>query len=161
MIGKIQTRCDFLKAASLGAPAITLQGWIEIYRRSVIKWSDYPNIISIMSDDLAFGDVTCYNPDSKIPTPNIDRLAAQGVSFTDAHAPSSVCKPIWYGVLTGRYCQRSLLKLSVFGGYNRPLIEQDSLTVASLLMQHGYGIACIGKWHRHGLDIKIRRTSPV
>ena len=69
-----------------------------------------PNIIWIMADDMGYGDVACQNPDSKIPTPNLDKLALEGMRFTDAHAPSAVCTPTRYGVLTGRYCWRSRLK---------------------------------------------------
>jgi arylsulfatase A-like enzyme len=106
-----------------------------------------PNIVFIMADDMGFGDATCYNPDSKIPTPHIDALAAEGVRFTDAHSPSAVCTPTRYGVLTGRYCWRSRLKEGVTGGYDSPLIERSRLTIASMLRQQGYATACIGKWH--------------
>ncbi len=106
-----------------------------------------PNIIFIMTDDMGYGDASCYNPESVIRTPNIDKLARQGVMFTDAHSPSSVCTPTRYSVLTGRYCWRSRLKRGVFGGYNTPLIEKGRVTVASMLKQHGYATACIGKWH--------------
>jgi len=106
-----------------------------------------PNIIFIMTDDMGYGDASCYNPDSVIRTPNIDKLASEGVMFTDAHSPSAVCTPTRYSVLTGRYCWRSRLKRGVFGGYNKPLIEKDRVTVASFLKQHGYTTACIGKWH--------------
>jgi len=61
-----------------------------------------PNIVIILADDMGYGDPGCYNPDSKIPTPHIDQLAAQGMRFTDAHTPSSVCTPTRYGILTGR-----------------------------------------------------------
>jgi arylsulfatase A-like enzyme len=106
-----------------------------------------PNIIFIMTDDMGYGDATCYNPESLIPTPNLDKLAADGIRFTDAHSPSSVCTPTRYAVLTGRYTWRSRLKRGVFGGYNKPLIETDRITVASFLKDNGYGTACIGKWH--------------
>ena len=109
--------------------------------------TDRPNIIVIMADDMGYGDVGCYNPDSKIPTPNMDRLAAQGVRFTDAHSPSAVCTPSRYGVLTGRYCWRSRLKRSVLFGYEPPLIEKGRLTIASMLKKVGYHTAVIGKWH--------------
>ena len=109
--------------------------------------AENPNIIFIMADDLGYGDVACYNPDSKIPTPNMDRLAAEGRRFTDAHSPSGVCTPTRYGVLTGRYAWRSRLKSGVLGGYSPPLIEKGRATVASLLKQKGYRTACIGKWH--------------
>ena len=101
----------------------------------------------VMADDMGYGDVGCYNPESKIPTPHLDRLAVEGIRFTDAHAPSAICTPTRYGVLTGRYCWRSRLKEGVAGGYSRPLIEKDRPTVASILKQNGYHTACIGKWH--------------
>ncbi len=106
-----------------------------------------PNIVFLMADDLGYGDVGCYNPESKIPTPNIDRLAKQGRRFTDAHSPSGVCTPTRYGVLTGRYAWRTHLKSGVLGGYSPPLIEDGRATVASLLKKQGYRTACIGKWH--------------
>ena len=83
-----------------------------------------PNIVFIMADDMGWGDVGCYNPDSKIPTPNMDMASEQGVRFTDAHSPSAVCTPTRYGVLTGRYCWRTRLKRGVLGGYSAPLVEQ-------------------------------------
>ncbi len=89
----------------------------------------------------------CYNSQSKIPTPNMDRLASEGIRFTDAHAPSAVCTPTRYGVMTGRYCWRSRLKEGVIGGYAPPLIEPGRLTIASILKEQGYSTACIGKWH--------------
>jgi arylsulfatase A-like enzyme len=106
-----------------------------------------PNIIFIMTDDMGYGDATCYNPESLIPTPNLDKLAADGIRFTDAHTPSSVCTPTRYSVLTGRYTWRSRLKRGVFGGYNKALIETDRVTMASFLKENGYATACIGKWH--------------
>ncbi|MFW6189645.1 MAG: sulfatase family protein [Planctomycetota bacterium] len=106
-----------------------------------------PNIVWIMADDMGFGDPGCYNPDSKIPTPNMDRVAAEGMRFTDAHSASAVCTPSRYGVITGRYCWRTRLKSGVLGGYGPPLIETDRPTVASLLKRHDYATAAIGKWH--------------
>ena len=106
-----------------------------------------PNIIIILADDLGYGDLGCYNKASQIPTPNLDRFATQGLRFTDTHTPSAVCTPTRYGLLTGRYCWRTPLKQGVLQGYSPILIEKDRLTVASLLKQHGYATACIGKWH--------------
>ena len=106
-----------------------------------------PNIIFIMADDMGYGDVGCYNSDSKIPTPNMDRLAGEGIRFTDAHSPSAVCTPTRYSVLTGRYCWRTPLKHGVLYNYEHPLIEPGRLTVASMLKTAGYATACIGKWH--------------
>ena len=106
-----------------------------------------PNIVYILADDMGYGDMGCNNPDSKIPTPNLDRLAGQGMRFTDAHAPSSVCTPSRYAILTGRYCWRTVLKRGVLWPWDPPLIAPDRLTVAELLRQQGYRTACIGKWH--------------
>jgi arylsulfatase A len=106
-----------------------------------------PNIVFILADDMGYGDLACQNPGSKIPTPNLDRLAAEGVRFTDAHAPTSVCTPTRYGILTGRYCWRSRLKSAVLWPWDPPLIEEGRLTVPALLRQHGYRTGAIGKWH--------------
>jgi arylsulfatase A len=110
-----------------------------------------PNIIYILADDLGYGDPGCQNPDSKIPTPNLDALAEGGVRFTDAHSPSAVCTPTRYGVLTGRYAWRTRLKTGVLVGCSPHLLEPARATVASLLDEHGYTTACIGKWHL-GMD---------
>jgi arylsulfatase A-like enzyme len=118
-----------------------------------------PNIIWIMADDMGYGDVGCFNPDSKIPTPNMDRLAAEGMRFTDAHSVSSVCTPSRYGVLTGRYCWRTRLKSGVDGGFSQPLIDPARLTVAGLLKQQGYATAAVGKWHV-GLDWQGKEDAP-
>ena len=105
-----------------------------------------PNIIFIMADDLGYGDLGCYGA-QKIQTPHIDRVAEQGMRFTDAHSSSAVCTPSRYSVLTGRYCWRSRLSSTVLGGFGAPLIEKERLTVASILKGHGYCTAAVGKWH--------------
>ena len=92
-----------------------------------------------------FTSVFLYNPESRIPTPNMDALALQGMRFTDAHSPSAVCSPTRYAVLTGRYAWRTWLSRGVVGGYTPPLIEPDRPTVASFLTQNGYTTAMIGK----------------
>jgi len=104
-----------------------------------------PNIVVILADDVGYGDVGCLNPASRIPTPAIDRLAAEGMVFTDAHSCSSVCTPSRYGMLTGRYCWRTPLKRSVLCCYEPPLIEPDRPTIARILQNVGYATACIGK----------------
>jgi arylsulfatase A len=106
-----------------------------------------PNLVLILADDLGYGDLKCYNPESKIPTPRIDRLAAEGMRFTDAHTPSAVCSPTRYGILTGRYAWRTRLKSGVLDGYSPALIEPGRMTLASLLRAYGYRTACVGKWH--------------
>ena len=82
--------------------------------------ADKPNIVYILADDLGYGDVGCYNAQSKIPTPALDRLGKQGMRFTDAHAPDAVCTPTRYGLLTGRYCFRSRLKRGVLVPWDPP-----------------------------------------
>jgi len=108
---------------------------------------DRPNIVYILADDFGYGDAGCYNSKSKIPTPNIDRMAREGMRFTDAHSGSAVCSPTRYGILTGRYAWRTRLQRGVLGPYDPPLIAADRLTVPALLKQHGYYTGCVGKWH--------------
>jgi arylsulfatase A-like enzyme len=119
-----------------------------------------PNIIFILADDMGIGDLGCYNPESKIPTPNMDRLAAEGIRFTDAHSSSAVCTPSRYGILTGRYCWRAALPRRVLLGYEPPLIEPTRLTVARMLQKRGYDTACIGKWHL-GLGYQTLRPGTI
>ena len=107
-----------------------------------------PNILVILADDLGYGDVHCNNPErGKIPTPNIDRLAAQGMRFTDGHSSSGVCSPSRYTLLTGRYHWRTRLQRSIVGVFGEPLIAPDRMTIGTLAKQQGYRTACIGKWH--------------
>ena len=110
--------------------------------------SPRPNIVYILCDDLGYGDIHAFNPSrGKISTPNIDRLAAEGMSFSDAHSGSSVCTPSRYGILTGRYAWRTRLQSGVLQGMSPPLIQRNQLTVGTLLKNHGYTTAVIGKWH--------------
>ena len=91
--------------------------------------TEKPNIVYILADDLGYGDVQCLNPErGKIPTPHMDSVAAQGMTFTDAHSTSSVCTPTRYGVLTGRYNWRTRLQKGVLWGFSEPLIAPDRMT---------------------------------
>lgn len=119
-----------------------------------------PNIVVILADDLGYGDVRAFNPDGKIATPHLDRLAAEGMRFTDAHSPSSVCSPTRYGLMTGRYAWRSKLQQGVLGGLSPRLIEPARMTIASLLKANGYHTACIGKWHL-GMDWVIKEGKQI
>ncbi|PWJ58644.1 arylsulfatase A-like enzyme [Dyadobacter jejuensis] len=101
-----------------------------------------PNIIFILADDMGFGDPQCYNPESKISTPHIDKLALQGMKFMDAHSAGSWCVPSRYGLMTGQYPLRKHMDVK-----NGALIDQGQLTIASLLKRNGYATAMIGKWH--------------
>jgi arylsulfatase A-like enzyme len=108
-----------------------------------------PNILIVLVDDMGYGDAGCYNPNSKIPTPNMDRLAGEGMRFTDAHAAGPLCHPSRYGLLTGRYPFRT--DVSVWP--RKPLIEAGQTTFASLLQSQGYRTAMVGKWHLGFLEI--------
>ena len=119
-----------------------------------------PNIVVVLADDMGWGDPQSYQPASKIPTPNIDRLAREGMRFTDAHSPSAVCTPTRYGLLTGRYSWRTSLTSGVLDGFGPPLIDPQQDTVALLLTRSGYRTAAVGKWHlgMHWLD---KRGDPM
>lgn len=106
-----------------------------------------PNLVILFADDLGIGDVGAYNPDSRIPTPHMDRIAREGCRFTDAHSSSAVCTPSRYSILTGRNCWRTRLKDGVLYGGDRPLIEAKRPTMASMLRNAGYRTWCVGKWH--------------
>ena len=106
-----------------------------------------PNVLVILADDLGIGDLGCFHPESRIPTPRLDALAAEGMRFTDAHSPSAVCTPTRYALLTGRYAWRSRLKSGVLWGHDRLLIEPGRATIASRLAEAGYATAAFGKWH--------------
>ena len=103
------------------------------------------NIVLLYADDLGYGDLGCYNPDSKIPTPHLDRLATEGLRFTDGHSSSGVCTPSRYALLTGRAHWRDFHWID--RGFDPPFFKPDQLTMGEMLRRHGYATACIGKWH--------------
>jgi len=107
---------------------------------------DKPNIVFVLFDDMGWGQPQCYRAESALRTPNLDRLAQQGMRFTDAHTASAVCTPTRYGLLTGRYPWR-IGQFGVLTTFSKSIIPTTRLTVASLLKQQGYTTACIGKWH--------------
>ncbi len=116
-----------------------------------------PNIVFIMADDMGYGDPGCYGA-TKIPTPNMDRMASEGMRFTDAHSASAVCTPSRYGVMTGRYAWRTRLQTGVLWGYSEPLIEPGRMTVADMLRESGYATGAFGKWH---LGLGWQRTADI
>ncbi|MBN2416680.1 arylsulfatase [bacterium] len=136
-------RRDFIRHTSMAAAALSSGALLPgcgTRRRG-------PNIVYILADDLGYGDVSCLNESGKISTPAIDRLAAEGVRFTDAHSGSAVCTPTRYGILTGRYSWRTRLQSGVLTGYAPPLIDAGRLTVPDMLRRQGYTTGCVGKWH--------------
>ena len=106
-----------------------------------------PNIVYILADDMGIGDVSGLNPNSKIKTPNLDKLLDSGMNFTDAHTASAVCTPTRYGIITGRYPWRTKLKKGVVDGYSKTILQDDIDTTPALLKRNGYETAMIGKWH--------------
>ncbi|MFP6581589.1 MAG: arylsulfatase [Candidatus Hydrogenedentota bacterium] len=129
--------------------------YIVLLTASVAAYAEKPNIVYILADDLGYGDIASLNPDGKIPTPHIDSLGKDGMTFTNAHSTSAVCTPTRYSVLTGRYNWRSTLEQGVAWSYSPHLIQHDRVTVAELLKRQGYATACIGKWHL-GLDWTLK-----
>ena len=110
--------------------------------KSDTRKEQLPNIVFILADDMGYGDPRCFNPDSKISTPAIDKLAEEGMRFTDAHSPGAWCVPSRYGLLTGQYPLRQVMKTQRGG-----LIAPDRPTIASLLKRNGYRTGMVGKWH--------------
>jgi arylsulfatase A len=118
--------------------------YLEVCAQDISK---SPNIVYILADDMGYGDVSSFNPQSKIATTHIDNLANNGIKFTDAYTSSAVCTPTRYGILTGRYNWRSELKSGVLSGYSPPLIDSERLTIGKMLQEKGYHTGFVGKWH--------------
>ena len=142
---------DFAKTAfALALSVGPLPAWAASAKK--------PNIIIVLADDLGYGDVHCFDPERcKIPTPCVDRLAREGLRFTDAHDGASLCTPSRYALLTGRFSWRTALQIRVLDHYASPLIAADRLTLPGMLQRQGYQTACFGKWHL-GWDWALRQT---
>ena len=139
---------SWIKIKSISVVALLILGSV-----SSASWAigstdkTQPNIVIIFADDMGYGDIEAYNPDSKIATPNLNQMAANGMAFSDAHTSSAVCTPSRYSILTGRYAWRTHLKHGVLRGHSAALIEPDRVTIASMLQSQGYKTIAVGKWH--------------
>ncbi len=115
------------------------------YRGTVATAAQQPNIVILYADDMGPGDIAAANPDSKIPTPHLDRLCREGTRFTDAHSSSGICTPSRYALLQGCYHWRKFH--GIVQAFGQPVLDEDRTTLAELLKARGYRTACIGKWH--------------
>lgn len=138
----INRRAFLAAAAGMVGASCATSGTVPLGRSS-----RRPNIVLILADDFGVGDIEALGHATRVPSPHLDRLVEQGVSFTDAHSASAVCTPTRYALLTGRYCWRTRLQEWVIDAYEPPLIAADRLTLPGLLRENGYTTACIGKWH--------------
>jgi arylsulfatase A len=112
---------------------------------TLLRAAEKPNILILYADDLGYGDLGCYHPDSKIPTPHLDKLAAEGMRFTDAHSSSGICTPSRYAMLTGRHHWRDFH--GIVNAFGKSVFKPERLTLPEMLHAEGYQTACIGKWH--------------
>jgi arylsulfatase A-like enzyme len=144
LLNQINGAFDLNRRNFLRGAAAATSAWNHLRGAAPKK----PNVVVILADDLGYGSLNCYGADQKlVRTPNLDRVAAEGVRFTDANTPSSVCTPSRYALLTGRYCWRTSLQYEVLGTTSPLHIETTRLNLASLLKGEGYSTAAIGKWH--------------
>lgn len=132
-------RRDFLRLSGATLAFCAARGWAQAPARRP------PNIVIVYADDMGYGDLGVQNPASKIPTPNLDRLAREGARFTDAHSSSGICTPSRYALLTGRYHWRQ--GEGIVGSWGGSWFDPGRLTLAEMLRRQGYRTACIGKWH--------------
>lgn len=129
------------KLSCIFAVAVCLQ-WAAV---ADVSSARHPNVLILYADDLGYGDPGCYNPASKIPTPNLDRLASGGMRFTDGHSSSGICTPSRYALLTGRYHWRDFH--GIVNAFGESVFKPERLTLPEMLQQAGYHTAAIGKWH--------------
>ena len=110
-----------------------------------VAWAKQPNVLIVYADDLGFGDLGCYNKESRIPTPNLDRLASESVRFTDGHSSSGICTPSRFAMLTGRHHWRDFH--GIVNAFGDSVFKPERLTLPEMLKEKGYKTAAIGKWH--------------
>lgn len=130
----------------MNRPILTFLGLIAFLSiASDVSEAAPPNIVILYADDMGYGDLGANNSASKIPTPYLDKLAAEGMRFTDAHSSSGVCTPSRYALLTGRFHWRKFH--GIVNSFDKPVLDNDEVTLPELLKTKGYRTACIGKWH--------------
>ncbi len=116
-----------------------------VFSALYVSADDKPNILILYADDIGYGDLGCYNSESKIPTPTLDKLAQEGMRFTDGHSSSGICSPSRYALLTGRYHWRKFHHIAESFGASK--FSPEELTLPEMLQENGYTTAVIGKWH--------------
>lgn len=134
-----------MKQAFLFATIAICVSLTTTFRDATTRAAERPNIVIIYADDMGYGDLAIQNPESKIPTPHLDRLAKEGLRFTDAHSSSGICTPSRYAMLTGRYHWRQFH--GIVNSWDESVFAADRLTLPEMLKTKGYKTACIGKWH--------------
>jgi arylsulfatase A-like enzyme len=139
-------RREFCKSIGVGFAAVALPRWLVSAAAATTAGGRKPNIIFILADDIGYGDLVCYGA-TTVKTPNVDRLAREGIRFTDAHAPAAVCTPTRYAFLTGQYAWRNPAGSSILSGEAPLAIDTNAATTPSLLKQAGYTTGIVGKWH--------------
>ena len=132
---------NYMKPLIISISLLTVVAFTDCSRSE----HDQPNIVIIYADDMGYGDLDCQNPDSKIPTPNLNKLATEGMRFTDAHSSSGICSPSRFALLTGTYHWRR--QHGIVGAFGKPFFKETDITLPQVLKSRGYITACIGKWH--------------
>ena len=151
-------RRDFLKSVGLTAAALTMPGCGSAFEQT--SGVDKPNVVIVFCDDVGYADVGVFGAEG-YETPNLDRMAAEGVKFTDFYAAAPSCTPSRAALMTGCYPQRVSLP-NVLVPSSKIGISDQEQTIAEVLKPFGYATACYGKWHlghhprflpmRHGFD---------
>ena len=146
MISIVSDVCiDKSKKMSMKKNYLVLVVVLGLSLKNLVLAQERPNIVIIYADDMGYGDLNCQNPDSKIPTPNLDQLATEGMRFTDAHSSSGICSPSRYALLTGQYHWRRTH--GIVNAFGSSMFREDDITLPEVLKDAGYTTACIGKWH--------------